>query len=84
MISEGESYPSLDKAHAVTSSLMLGMVFIHVIGVLLGSLLHKENLIGAMITGYKPNCEREGISQSYRWLGIALACFVTMFWIFSL
>ncbi len=41
--------------HEWLAWIMLGMVVIHVIGVLVESLLHRENLITAMLTGYKPS-----------------------------
>ena len=39
--------------HEWLSWLMLGVVIIHVIGVLVESLLHRENLVVAMLSGFK-------------------------------
>jgi len=39
--------------HNVTAWLMLGLVGIHLVGVLIESGLHRENLVKAMITGFK-------------------------------
>jgi cytochrome b len=39
--------------HDILAWLMLGFVGIHILGVLVASCLHQENLIKAMITGYK-------------------------------
>ncbi len=44
----------LEEAHEVLAGTMLGVVVVHVIGVLVSSLLHRENLVRAMITGRKP------------------------------
>ncbi|OAD23589.1 cytochrome B561 [Candidatus Thiomargarita nelsonii] len=39
--------------HEVTAWLMLGLIGIHIVGVLIESGLYRENLIKAMITGFK-------------------------------
>ncbi len=43
----------LEETHEVLANLTLGLILIHVAGVLVSSLLHRENLIGAMISGNK-------------------------------
>lgn len=43
-----------EEAHEVLVNVMLGLVIVHVIGVVVSSRLHRENLVGAMITGRKP------------------------------
>lgn len=77
------NYPGLEEIHDISSNVMLATVFVHITGVIISSLLHRENLIGAMISGCKPNCERDSIDQTYRWLGLTLAVFVSLFWIWS-
>lgn len=42
------------SAHEWLAWLMLGMVGMHLTGVAVESLLHRENLVAAMISGYKP------------------------------
>ena len=43
----------LEKLHEGAANVMLAIVGVHVAGVLLGSWLHRDNLIGAMVTGRK-------------------------------
>ncbi|QGU33773.1 cytochrome b/b6 domain-containing protein [Thermochromatium tepidum] len=43
----------LEETHEVLANLTLGLILIHVAGVLVSSWLHRENLIAAMISGYK-------------------------------
>ncbi len=43
-----------EETHEVLVNVMLGLVVVHVVGVVVASRLHKENLVRAMITGRKP------------------------------
>lgn len=43
----------LEESHEVLAYGTLGLILIHVTGVLVSSLLHRENLIGSMISGDK-------------------------------
>lgn len=43
----------IDAIHDLSTDLALALVFVHVVGVVLSSRLHHENLVVAMITGYK-------------------------------
>ena len=44
----------VEAIHSGSANLLIGLVVLHVVGVILSSLLHGENLIRAMITGRKP------------------------------
>jgi cytochrome b len=52
--------------HEWLAWLMLGMVIIHLMGVLVESLLHRENLVVAMLTGFKPSAA-DAISTASHW-----------------
>lgn len=46
--------------HAYAVNIILGLVGLHLLGVLVASIQHKENLVRAMITGYKDHDEASG------------------------
>ena len=43
----------LEEIHEVLANTTLALIVLHVAGVIFSSLSHRENLIGAMITGFK-------------------------------
>ena len=54
----------LEDLHEGLAVAMLTVVFIHVAGVISGSLLHGENLVRAMITGHKQGSPEEAIPSA--------------------
>jgi cytochrome b len=73
---------ALEELHEMVSYGMLTVVALHVVGVLASSLLHRENLVRAMITGYKSvqTVGDKGISCAYTWLGAIILAIVLAFW----
>jgi cytochrome b len=43
----------MEELHEVASNGMMAVVVIHIAGVIVSSWLHRENLVRAMITGWK-------------------------------
>lgn len=66
--------------HGVATNIMLGVVALHLVGVVVSSILHRENLVLAMITGFKPAKLGEGISRAYNWLGVLMVIAIVVFW----
>jgi cytochrome b len=71
----------LEDAHGALAWALLAVVAVHVAGVALASVLHRENLVIAMLTGRKRGEASDGIPRS-RWLvGTALAALVLALWL---
>jgi cytochrome b len=78
---EDVEWPMVEQIHEWSAAIMLGFVVIHILGVVVSSLLHRENLIRAMITGCKPGCESAAIETPYRWLGWVLLILIASLWL---
>ena len=53
----------IESLHEGASNVMLAVVIAHVAGVIISSLLHRENLVRAMVTGYKAGEPRSSYRQ---------------------
>ncbi|CAM2161648.1 Cytochrome b561 bacterial/Ni-hydrogenase domain-containing protein [Paraburkholderia sacchari] len=69
----------LGELHGGFANAMLALIAIHVVAVLASSLLHRENLIGAMVTGYKSGRADESI-RTARWGFAALVMAAVIAW----
>ena len=72
----GEVFEDL---HEGAANFMLAVVGIHIAGVAVSSLLHHENLVRAMVTGYKNADPAAGIARAYTWLGVIMLATIGTF-----
>ena len=72
---------AVEELHEALANGMLAVVLIHIAGVVVSSVLHRENLVRSMITGFKSGKPQEGIHRSYRWLGVIMLAAVVAFWV---
>lgn len=70
----------MDELHELVSETMLVVVVVHIAGVVVSSVLHHENLVLSMITGFKSGEPEEGVRRAYLWLGIMILAVVVVFW----
>jgi len=50
----------VEKTHGYAAAALLIMIMLHILGVVLSSLAHGENLVVAMLTGYKKRLQTKG------------------------
>lgn len=70
----------LEEAHEMAAFAMLTIVALHVAGVLVSSVMHRENLVRSMITGFKSAHPNAGIRRAHAWLGVIMLVAVAAFW----
>ena len=70
----------MEDLHEGLASAMLGIVVIHVLGVIVSSLIHRENLTRSMITGYKAGPASQGIRRAWWTVGAAVVGLAIAFW----
>ena len=70
----------LAELHEGAASAMLGLVLIHIGGVILSSLIHRENLVEAMLSGYKQGRPRDGIRTKHAFVAAALLLATLGYW----
>lgn len=70
----------LEEAHELLANGLLAVIGLHVLGVLVSSWLHRENLPRAMITGRKQAAAEQGIRRSWAPLAALILAAVLGFW----
>lgn len=66
--------------HESSAGLMLGIVGLHIAAVALSSWLHRENLVGAMISGRKSGRPQDGLRSAWRSVAALMLVAVLGFW----
>jgi cytochrome b len=70
----------VSEVHELAGNLMLIVVGVHLLGVLCGSLMHRENLVRGMITGRKIGAQAHRIASSHWPMAVAILACVCAFW----
>lgn len=71
---------ALEEVHEFAGNAMLAVVIAHVAAVLLSSRLHGENLVRAMVTGFKTGPAADGVRSAWRSLAVLMLVAVLGFW----
>lgn len=81
----GSAGESLEEVHDALAIAMLVVVGVHIVGVIVSSVLHRENLPRAMVTGYKPGLHAEdGISRKSGIVALLMIVALVAFWTYGL
>lgn len=70
----------LEELHEGLSNTLLALVVLHLAGVIVGSIAHRENLVAAMVTGYKAGRAADAIRRPRRAAAFALIAAVVVAW----
>jgi cytochrome b len=70
----------VESLHEGAANVMMAVVIGHVIGVIVSSIAHRENLARAMMTGYKIGNPSESIAKPRRLVALALVVALAFLW----
>ena len=70
----------LGELHEAVANAMLAVVFVHIAGVVVSSLINRENLVRAMVNGYKTGRSAAGIRYKHGLVAAMLVLATAGFW----
>lgn len=70
----------VEEAHEVLAAAMLALVGVHVLGVLVHSLVHRENIVAAMIDGRKRGAPDQGIRRAWTLVAVLMLAALVALW----
>ncbi len=70
----------LEEVHEVAANGMLALVVLHVVGVIISSVKHRENLVRGMVTGNKQGEPQQAIKHTLTIPALLLLLLVGGFW----
>lgn len=79
MALQDDASETVIELHSYATDVMLVVIALHLVGVVMSTLLHRENLVRAMITGYKQAESGEGIARAYKGLGLLMLVIMVVF-----
>lgn len=71
----------LEELHEGAAWLMLAVVGVHIAGVLVSGVLHRENLVAAMFSGRKTGSPSEAIGNRHRVVGVLVLAAAALTWV---
>ena len=70
----------LEELHEGAANTLLAVVIVHILGVIISSVLHHENLVRSMLTGYKAGEPGTAVRHAHWLLGAVLLLAVLAYW----
>lgn len=84
LMASGRAGESLEEVHEALATAMLALVVVHVLAVIVSSVLHRQNLVRAMVTGYKQGLPAQGIRSGSAAVAMVLGAALCGFWAYGL